>query len=425
MRALGVTALAALALAAPATAQDTLLHRTAAALRSDSVYVHPETTLVTPEQERRIERAIDGQARGPLFIAVLPASARQEAGGTTSDVALRLGRLVEADGVYAVVVGNQFRAVSTDLGRDQAGALATRAFLIHSEEGVTAVLLDFVQRVGAVRERSADSASEDGGGGFPTWLLVVGGAIAALFGFRALKRRRQQTQELADVKAVAQEDLVALADDVVGLDEEVERPTARPEAKEAYVRAMESYQRADDSFDKARSPRDISKVTSALAEGRREMEISKALLAGKEPPPDRPPCFFDPRHGTSKRDVTWESPYAGAIQVPACEADAQKVEAGEEPDTRQVPVGNGRRPVWDAPAHYGGWAGGFYGSGMILPAFFVGSMLGGGFGGTGAAEAANTDGFDDLGGGDMGGGDFGGGDFGGGGDGGGGGGGDF
>jgi len=417
MRTLGLTVLAALALAATAAAQDTLLDRTAAELRSDPVYIHPDTTLVSADDERRIERAIDDQARGPLFVAVLPASARQEAGGTTADVALRLGRLVEGDGVYAVVVGNQFRAVSTDLGRDQAGALATRAFLIHRDDGVTAVLLDFVQRVGAVRERSRSSAeSKDSGGGFPTWLLVAGGAIAAFFGFRKFRRRREQTRELADVKAVAREDLVALADDVVGLDDEVERPDARPEAKDAYVRAMDAYQRADDSFDKAKSPRDISKVTSALAEGRREMEVSKALLAGKEPPPDRPPCVFDPRHGTSARDVAWDSPYAGPIDVPACEADARKIEAGEEPETRQVPVGGGRRPLWDAPAYYGGWAGGFYGSGMILPAFFIGSMLGGGFGGTGAAEAAPQGGYDDLGGGDMGGGDFGGGDFGGGGD---------
>ena len=415
MRNLGLIAVAALVLASPAAAQDSLLDQAAADLRSDPVYVHPDTNLVDAGDERRIERAIDDEAGGPLFVAVLPASARQEVGGTTADVAIRLGRLLETEGVYAVVVGNQFRAVSTDLGRDQAGALATRAFLTHRDEGVAAVLVDFVQRVGAVRERSRSSSeSEDGGGGFPSWLLVAGGAIAAFFGFRTFRRRREQTRQLADVKAVAREDLVALADDVVGLDEEVEQPAARPEAKDAYVRAMDAYQRADDSFDKAKSPRDISKVTAALAQGRREMEVSKALLAGKEPPPDRPPCVFDPRHGTSARDVTWESPYAGPIQVPACEADAQKIEAGEEPETRQVPVDGGRRPLWDAPAYYGGWAGGFYGGGMILPAFFIGSMLGGGFGGTGAAEAANQGGYDDLGGGDMGGGDFGGGDFGGG-----------
>ncbi len=234
MRALGLTVLAALALAAPAPAQvlaqDTLLERTAEELKSDAVFVHPETTLVSADEERRLERAIDEKAGGPLFVAVLPASARQEGGGTTADVALRLGRLVGSDGVYAVVVGNQFRAVSTDLGRDQAGALATRAFLTNRDEGVTAVLLDFVQRVGAVRERSESTAeSEDSGGGFPTWLLVAGGAIAAFFGFRKFRRGQEQKRELADVKAVAREDLVALADDVVGLDDEVERPgAARP-----------------------------------------------------------------------------------------------------------------------------------------------------------------------------------------------------
>jgi hypothetical protein len=413
MKALGVIALAALALAAPAAAQDTLLDRTAAELRSDPVYVHPDTNLVEVDDEQRIERAIDDEARGPLFIAVLPAAAREEAGGTTADVALRLGRLVEADGVYAVVVGNQFRAVSTDLGRDQAGALATRAFLTHQDEGVPAVLLDFVQRVGAVRERSAASESEDsGGGGFPTWLLAVGGAIAAFFGFRALRRRRERERELADVKAVAREDLVALADDVVGLDEEVERPSARPEAREAYVRAMEAYQRADDSFDRARSTRELAKVSSAMAEARFEMETAKARLAGRPPPEPRPPCFFDPRHGPSTRDVSWEAPYGGWVQVPACESDALRVETGQEPDVREVPVDGRRRPYWDAPAYYGPWAGGFYGGGL-LPGLLIGSALGTTMGAPQDAYASSSDSWDS---GDFGGGGDFGGDFGGGGD---------
>ncbi|MDP9491788.1 MAG: hypothetical protein M3P42_06250, partial [Actinomycetota bacterium] len=129
MRRVGLVGLAALAFAAPASAQTPTIDHVADTLKTDAVYVHADTKIVTPDQERRLERAVDEEARGPLFIAVLPASARQEAGGTTTDVAVRLGELVGTEGVYAVVVGNQFRAVSTDLARDQAGALATRAFL--------------------------------------------------------------------------------------------------------------------------------------------------------------------------------------------------------------------------------------------------------------------------------------------------------
>ncbi len=231
-------------------------------------------------------------------------------------------------------------------------------------------------------------------------------------------RRRRRAQELGEVKTLAREDLVALADDVSGLDAQVED---NPKAKDAYTRALDEYQRADDAFDRARSPRDLAAVTSALSQSRYEMETAKALLAGEEPPEQRPPCFFDPRHGSSKRDVWWSPPYGERQLVPACEADALKVEAGEEPDTRKVRVNGSERPYWDAPSYFGPWAGGFYGGG-ILPGLLVGSVLGSTWGGASDANAApgadlNTGGWDNFGGGDFsGGGDFGGGDFGGGGD---------
>ena len=401
-------AFSALLLPVPAGAQASILEQAADELRIDGVYRHSESDSITAADEQRLERRIV-QERAPVFIAVLPGSARAEAGGSSTGVALRLGRLVRIRGTYAVVVGKEFRAVSSELGQGEAGRLASQSFQANRGDGVAAVLNDFVGRVGEARQAEEVTAEDDSSGGFPSWLLVVGAGIAGLFGLRAYRRRQRERRELADVKVAAREDLVALADDVVGLDADVEMPSADPRAKDAYVRGMEAYQRADDSFDKARSPRDISKVTYNLTEARHKMETAKAFLAGKPAPEPRAPCFFDARHGSSVRDVTWTSPYGGPVEVPACEADAQKVEAGEEPDMRQVPVGDGRRPVWDAPGYYGGWAGGFYGGG-ILPAFFVGSMLAGGFGHAGAAEAAPGGGFDNFDGGDFGGGS-GGGDF--------------
>ena len=195
---------------------------------------------------------------------------RREAGSSTQ-VAVELARLVGEPGVYAVVVGNQFRAVSNDLARDQAPALATRAFQTRNQDGVAAVLLDFVQRVGDAR--SGESGEARGGG----FLAARGrGAFAALLGVRAYRRRQRRERELGEVKAVAREDLVALADDVVGLDEEVE---AHPDAKAAYLRGMEAYQRADDRST-ARSPEDLARVT-AIADSRYEMETAKALLSGR------------------------------------------------------------------------------------------------------------------------------------------------
>jgi hypothetical protein len=412
VRVLAAAVLAALLVAAPASAQETsILDQAAASLRSDPVYIHPGTDMLTEAEAQDLRGLIAREGNGPILIAILPAAARAEADDSSTQAALRLGRLVRIAGVYAVVVGNQFRAVSTDLGSGRAGYLASQAFEARRDAGVAAVLAEFIQRVGETRA-SARSAPISNDEGSRFWLvgLVIGGAALLVFLF---VRRRKRAAELADVKAAARDDLVALADDVSGLDEDVEQ---NPQAKEAYTQAMEDYQRADDAFDRARSPRDVAAVTSALADARFEMETAKAHLVGAKPPERRPPCFFDPRHGTSTRDVWWESPYRGPVQVPACEADAQRVDAGEEPESRQVSVGGRRQPFWQAPAYFGPWAGGFYGSGL-LPGLLAGSLLGSTFAGPADAYAAPSDyGPGDVGGGDFGGGDFGGGDFGGGGD---------
>ena len=66
--------------------------------------------------------------------------------------------------------------------------------------------------------------------------------------------------------------------------------------------------------------------------------------------------------------------------VPACEADAQRVDRGEDPDPRQITLGGRQLPYWNAGPAYAPYMGGFYGGGL-LPGLFIGSMLGGGWDG--------------------------------------------
>ena len=61
--------------------------------------------------------------------------------------------------------------------------------------------------------------------------------------------------------------------------------------------------------------------------------------------------------------------------VPACEADAQRVERGEDPEAREVTVGGERVPYWAAGPMYAPFMGGFFGAG-ILPGLMMGTMLG-------------------------------------------------
>jgi hypothetical protein len=69
--------------------------------------------------------------------------------------------------------------------------------------------------------------------------------------------------------------------------------------------------------------------------------------------------------------------------VPACAADALRVKEGFQPHGRQVTVNGRPTDYWNAPAHYGPWAGGYFngfGGGGLLHTLLVGSALGAGLG---------------------------------------------
>jgi len=419
----------------PAAQAGPLIDRTVAALGTDPVYVDPTAELaIGAADQTRLRDELDTAGAGPVYIAILPRAAEGETGGNPDGVLQAIHDGLGRPGTYAVIVGRHFRAGSEGvLPPGRAGRLATEALAAHRGEGVTATLVDFVDRVAAAR---ADAGGGGSGGGEPTGggaaliaLLVAAGI--ALVAFRAYRRRRQTQRELAEVKAAAHEDLVALADDVQKLEGPVD---SNAPAKAEYTQALDFYDKASRSYDRARQPKAIGAVTGALEEGRYHMAAAQALVEGKTPPERRPPCFFDPRHGPSARDVDWAPPGGTPRKVPACEADAQAVERGTEPASRQVLADGRMVPYWSAPPYFGPWAGGYFrpfGGAGFLSGLFVGELLGGAYGGWGYGSwggSGTTGGFgnwDDTGGGgtDFAGGmNFGGGDFGGGG---GGGGGDF
>jgi hypothetical protein len=400
------------------------------ALRTDPVYVDPAAELaIDAGDETRLRRKLDRAGAGPVYIAILRQAAEDETGGDADGVVQAIHDGLGRPGTYAVLVGRHFRAGSEGvLERGVAGRLATEALDEHGGEGVTATLLDFIDRVAAARRQGGDDDEPSGGGGVLIILLLVGGAAFVLF--RLYRKHRRTQTELAEVKAAAHEDLIALADDVQKLEEPVE---SKQGAKDEYAKALDSYDKATRSFDRARQPKELEAVTSALEEGRYHMAAAQAIVEGRQPPERRAPCFFDPRHGPSTRDVEWAPPGGTVRKVPACEADAQAVERGAEPASREVLAGGRKVPYWSAPPYFGPWAGGYFmpfGGAGFLSGLFVGELLGGAYGGWGYGSWGGSGGsggfgnWDDGGGGgagdDFGGGmDFGGGDFGGGGGGGG------
>jgi hypothetical protein len=408
----------ALALGLPAAAFGTpyYVDQAASALQSDPVYVHPDAEPTISEADaNRLRERISSAEAGPIYVAIVPRAARGEAGGDASDWGRFLAQMLDRPGTYAVVVGGQFRADSNERG--DAARIATEAFEEHRDEGLAATLLAFVDGLGtASRGETGGSDGENSGNDAFLPILVALGAGA--FGFVLLRRRRRARRDreaLTTGKAVAQEDMLALADDIRALDLDVEMPDVDPDAKAHYGRSVEAYERADRAYDTARRPNDLAAVSSALEEGRYEMASAKARLEGHEAPERRPPCFFDPRHGPSERNVLWSPPGGEPREVPACAADALRVEAGEEPEHREVLVGGQRTPYWGVPGLMP-YTSGFYGmfGGGLFPGFLLGSVFGGGLF---AGDAQGDTGGGDYGGGDDfgGGGDWGGGDFGGGG----------
>jgi hypothetical protein len=420
-------ALIVAALALPGSAwAGPLIDQAAQELESDPVFVHPDAKpTISAAEAGELRERIASAGSGPTYVAILPAAARNEAGGDATAVIDELSKALGRDGTYAVVVGGQFRAASNVLGRGEAARIATDSFEEHRGEGVAATLLAFVDGVAEERSGSAGSSSDDTS--FWPILAVVG---AGAFGFVLLRRRRRARRDreaLTTGKAVAQEDMLALADDIRALDLDVEMPDVDRDAKEHYGRAVEAYDRADRAYDTARRPNDLAAVSSALEEGRYEMASAKARLEGREAPERRPPCFFDPRHGPSDRNVMWAPPDGEPREVPACAADALRIEEGGDPEQREVVVGGRTVPYYGVPGLMP-YASGFYGmfGGGLFPGFLLGSAFGGGlFAGEASADTGGDHGDDfdggfgdGLTGGDWSGGDFGGGgggDFGGGG----------
>jgi hypothetical protein len=405
----------AVATAGPASASAASV---AQALAESPVYVQdPPFTVDKDALLQKVEAA-----GTPIYIAVLPDSAREETGGDTNALGRKIADELGKRGSYLVTAGTKWTAASTELSQGEARQLAGQAFQDHRGDPAAA-LGQWVDGVAAAARGEPAAQSGGGGGGVGIGtiavlavLLVGGGAL--IFGARRRRREREaeRRRELEEVKQVAQEDLVGLGDDIRALDLDTSMPDANPEAVRHYTEAVDQYQKAADALDRAGRVEDLAPVSAALEAGRYEMSATKAILEGRPVPERRPPCFFDPRHGPSVEDVEWAPPGGAPRMVPACAADAQRIHDGLEPESRQVLAGAGGQmtPYWNAPGYYGPWAGGYFGgfpTGGLFTGLLLGSWLGGGWGWGGyPAYAGGGDG------GDAGGGDFGGGDFGGGGD---------
>ena len=214
--------LAALALAVltagPAMAQATTAAEVAAQLQQSPVYVDPDAG-ADISQDQLLERV--READTPIYIAVLPASARDAYGGDKQKLLQAIVNGVRSNATYLLLDNRGWETVdyAAAVPDGRAKALAEQAFNDHPND-FQAALLQWVDGVAAAAK--GEPAAQSGGGGgvgigtiaVLVALLVGGGAL--IFGARRRRREREaeRQRELEDVKSVANEDLVALSDDI-------------------------------------------------------------------------------------------------------------------------------------------------------------------------------------------------------------------
>lgn len=356
----------------------------------------------------------------PIFIGVFPKSVAGT--GTTDDVLIALNEQVGLAGVYAVVVGDQFRAGSTS---GSASDLATRAFQAERDNGVEAVLSEFIA---LTTERFADggtatTTSEPSGtsGVFTFVLLAVFVGVFALMAVTLIKARKRAKVQLAEVRTAVDQDITEFGERLARFD--ITDPDFDAEARADLQRALDDYDRAKRASQLMTTAKQAEQVTSALEDGRYSLACVQAQIDNEPVPERRAPCFVDPRHGPSVADVLWTPPgMDGAAErdVPMCRACKTAVEDGYLPQAREVEIAGGHRPYWQAGSHFGGYAMGYYAPFTgIMTGLFMGTMLSSmwatpamasGMGGMDSTDSFNSG----FGGGGFGGGDFGGGGFGGG-----------
>ncbi|MFJ1845337.1 hypothetical protein [Streptomyces sp. NPDC088146] len=375
----------AMAPAAPAMVGASTINDVAQALRKGPVYVDPAAAdQLSPSRAAALTKKIK-DADKPVFVAVLPRTSAFPEQNLLTTLRTDTG----ITGVYAVRLGDGFnagadpRVMSTRAVQNLTAAVKAPG----TDTDAATQLNAFVDR--AVEQARGSAPASWGGSSAGTGpssstglitvaaLLVLGGGTAYTIVRR--NRRRKEAEERAaldKLRVVVDEDITAYGETLDRLDFHPAEPGADDSMRADYERALDSYESAKTRMSRARHPSDVRGVTQALEDGRFSLAVLEARRTGGELPVRRPPCFFDPRHGPSVADVRWSPSGGTGREVPVCAADEIRLREGEEPLSRTVDTGDGRRrPYWEAGPAYGPWAGGYFGGGL-LPGLLAGTVLG-------------------------------------------------
>ena len=228
-------------------------------------------------------------------------------------------------------------------------------------------------------------------------VAIITGVVVIAGRSHKVREMERKRAELEPVKKLAFEDITALGVELQELELELAGRELDAGMNSDYQRALDAYEAAKTAGDSITEPDQIKHVTEILEDGRYAIACVRARVAGQPLPTRRPPCFFDPRHGLSVRDVSYAPPGGTQRDVPACALDAERVEAGADPDIRQVMVGSQRVPYWQGGRAYQPYAAGYFGNFGPMEWMFMGMLFSGGFDAFGGLAEGIGDGLGSIG----------------------------
>ena len=176
------------------------------------------------------------------------------------------------------------------------------------------------------------------------------GAYAARRVFAMRADHRSRMAEVEQVRRIADEDVTVFGEQLQRLGDAVADRPLDEGTRTDYQTALDAYERAKWDAPRMQHVDEISSLVDTLASGRYAMACVQARLAGEPVPELRVPCFFNPQHGPSARDVMWTSPRHGTRRVPACMRCTTQLAAREKPEVRKVQIGSRSVPYWEAGA---------------------------------------------------------------------------
>ncbi|MFJ9696881.1 hypothetical protein [Kitasatospora sp. NPDC101183] len=361
---------------APAASAAGGLSDAAASLKKGKVYVAPTMQdRFSQAQADALSKKID-KADKPIFIAVVPETAG-------NSVVTDLRTLVGIDGVYGVWKGTSGFMARSDRGAMSAGAADRIATAVgHADKGdINATLNDFVdQAAPQTKGQGVNHSTSIAWVVIPVVLVALAGAGVFLLFRRAKKRKEEQARaELEQLRRVVDEDITAFGTELERLDFSPSAPDADDTQRADYSSALDSYEKSKRLMAEAKKPEDVKQVTETIEDGRFQLATLAARREKRPLPERRPPCFMDPRHGPSVKDVDWAPAGGSPRPVPVCQADADRVAAGLDPAVRTVDTEHGPQPYWNAGPAYAPYAGGYYsgfGGGSLLASLAVGTVIG-------------------------------------------------